>query len=184
MKKSLFIYLTVIMVAGSAVKSTAQVALTNNEAGAELVKVLTIVNTTPLHFGVIGITAGTEGTVVMNTQGVRTPGATTTSIINTGTQRTVARFDITGTTDDTYSITFPSSTISLTTDVGAGDKSMIINAIRISVDGASEEAAPYSGIHTLSSGASYFLVGGTLNISSTQQIGIYAGTYDVSVDYN
>lgn len=182
MKKFLMLFAAIMVVVGVMNRGLAQVTLTNNDAGAELVKVLTITNTTPLHFGVIGITAGTAGTVVMNTAGTRTPGASTTTIVNTGTQKTVARFDLTGTTGDTYSITLP-STIEVTT-TGGGDLSMDINTLKIAVDGAAEEGTPFSGTHTLTSGSSYFLLGGTLNISSTQQIGAYTGHYDVTVDYN
>jgi hypothetical protein len=118
----------------------------------------------------------------MNTSGVRTPGSSTTTIINSGTQRTVARFDLTGTVGDTYSITLPSS-ISVSVETGTGDKNMEIDALVIKVDGAAE-TSNFSGIHTLAGGASHFLLGGTLNISETQEIGVYSGTYDVTVDYN
>ena len=178
------LFAAIIVMAGLTTTVMAQVTLTGNTAGATLVQVLTITNTTPLNFGVIGITAGTAGTVVMGTNGVRTPGAGTTTIINTGTQRTVALFSLTGTPEDTYSIGLP-STIGVTT-TGAGDLTMDIDAIMISVDGASEEGTPYGGTHTLAAGTglSSFLLAGTLNISTTQQIGVYAGTYNVTVDYN
>jgi hypothetical protein len=171
------------MMAIFSINVMAQVTLTGNTAGAELVKVLTITNTTPLHFGVIGITAGTAGTVVMNTAGVRTPGAGTTTIINTGTQKTVALFSLTGTASAGYSIGLPSS-ISVTTATGAGVKTMAIDALMVKVDAASEATAVGATGTLSSSGLSSFLLAGTLNIVATQQIGVYTGTYDVTVDYN
>jgi len=183
MKRTLIIFAVISMMAVFTTKVMAQVTLSGNTAGAELVKVLTITNTTPLHFGVIGITAGTAGTVVMSTAGVRTPDAGTTTIINTGTQKTVALFSLTGTASAGYSIGLPSS-ITVTTATGAGVKTMTINALQVKVDAASEATA-VGATGTLSAGGlSSFLLAGTLNIVATQQIGVYTGTYDVTVDYN
>jgi len=182
MKKILIIFSVICMMAVFTTKVMAQVTLAGNTAGAELVRVLTITNTTPLHFGVIGITAGTAGTVVMSTAGVRTPDAGTTTIINTGTQKTVAQFSLTGTAGAVYSIGLP-STITVTTATGAGIKTMTIDALKVKVDAASEATAVLA-TGTLSGGLSSFLIGGTLNIVATQQVGIYAGTYNVTVDYN
>jgi len=183
MKKTLFIFAAILLMAGISAPLMAQVTLSGNTAGAELVKVLTITNTTPLHFGVIGITSGTAGTVVMSTAVVRTPGAATTTIINTGTQRTVALFTISGTADDTYTIGLP-STIAVTTGVGTGNYATTISALRVKVDAAAEATA-VGATGTLSgAGASSFLLGGTLNIGAAQELGVYAGTYNVTVDYN
>lgn len=181
MKKSLIIIAAIVIIAGLTNRVMAQVTLSGNTAGATLVKVLTITNTTPLNFGVIGITSGTAGTVVMSTAGVRIPGAATTRIINTGTAKTVALFSLTGTTDAVYTITLPSS-ITVTTALGSGDKTMDIDALKVKVDAAAEAAAS-GATGTLALGASSFLMSGTLNISTTQELGVYAGTYDVTVDY-
>jgi hypothetical protein len=181
MKKLTILLVSVILMAGSAGSLMAQVTLAGNTAGATLVEVITIANTVPLNFGVIGITAGTAGTVTMNTAGLRTPGAVTTTIIATGTPSTVAQFDLTGTTDAVYTIGLP-LTISVTTGAGAGDLTMDIDNLVVKVDAAGEATA-VGATGTLALGASTFLLGGRLNISTTQQIGVYAGTYDVTVDY-
>jgi len=182
MKKLLIIFAAIVMMSGFATTLMAAVLLPGNNAGAVLVKALTIVNPTPLHFGVIGITSGTPGTVVMSTAGVRTPSASTTTLINTGTPPTVALFSLTGTAGAVYTIGLPTS-IPVTTTTGTGDLTMYITALRINVDAAVEkDAAGATG--TLSvAGSSSFSLSGTLNISATQQIGVYAGTYDVTVDY-
>ncbi len=183
MKKTIIVFLAIVVMAGFSTSVKGQVTLTGNTAGATLVQVLTITNTTPLNFGVIGITSGTAGTVVMSTAGVRTPGAATTTIINTGTQRTVALFSLTGTASATYSITLP-STIAVTTGIGTGNFATTIGTLMVSVDGAAAEGTPYSGTHTLTAGVSTFLMGGTLAIGAAQELGVYAGTYSVTVDYN
>jgi hypothetical protein len=179
MKKLTILFAAIVMMASFAGSVTAQVILTGNTAGATLVEVLTIANTVPLNFGVIGITAGTAGTVTMNTAGLRTPTAGITTIA-TGTPRTVAQFDLTGTANAVYTIAVETP-ITVTT-TGAGDLTMDIDALVVNVDAAGEATAT-GATGTLTLGASTFLLGGRLNISTTQQIGVYAGTYDVTVDY-
>jgi hypothetical protein len=181
MKKLTILFAAIVMMASFAGSVMAQVTLTGNTAGATLVEVLTIANSVPLNFGVIGITAGTAGTVTMNTAGLRTPGAVTTTIIATGTPSTVAQFDLTGTTDAVYTIGLP-LTINVTTGAGLGDLTMDIDNLVVNVDGAGEATA-VGATGTLALGASTFLLGGRLNISTTQEIGVYAGTYNVTVDY-
>ena len=181
MKKSFILFSAVIMMVGLATQTKAQVLLSGNTAGATLVQVLTITNATPLNFGVIGITSGTAGTVVMSTAGVRTPGAATTTIINTGTPRTVAQFNLTGTANAIYSISIPSPIVVITAGGGA-NKTMNIDALKVKVDAAVEGAA-LAATGTLTLSASTFLLSGTLNIGSAQTLGVYAGTYSVTVDY-
>lgn len=181
MKKSIMMFVAIVMMAGFSTQLKAQVTLTGNTAGAELVKVLTITNITPLNFGVIGITSGAAGTVVMSTAGVRTPGAPTTTIISTGTPSTVAQFNLTGTTNAVYTISLP-ATIAITTGIGTGNFATTIGTLMVNVDGAGEVTA-VGATGTLTLGASTFLMSGTLAIGAAQELGVYAGTYDVTVDY-
>jgi hypothetical protein len=181
MKKPLIIFAAIVMMAGYGGKLMAQVTLTGNTAGAELVVALTITNTTPLHFGVIAIPA-TAGSVTLSTAGLRTPSGTGVSIVASGTPKTVAKFDLTGTSGDTYSFTLPAS-ILVTTDGGGSTKEMTIDNLVVKVDGASEVAYGSIGTCTLTGGASTVLVGGKLNIGASQTLGVYAGTYTVIVDY-
>ena len=180
MKKTLIIFSIICMIAVFTTKVMAQVTLTGNTAGAELVTVLTIANPTPLNFGRIGITSSTAGTVAMTTTGARSSSAGTT-IINTGTPKTVAIFNLTGTTNAAYTILLP-STIVVKTGVGTGNHATTIGNLVVNVDGAGETTA-VGAIGTLALGASQFLMSGTLVIKAAQELGVYAGTYDVSVDY-
>ncbi len=184
MKKTILIFAAIVMMAGLTTRTMAQVTLLGQaDAGAELVKVLTIAQTTPLHFGVIGITAGTAGTVVMTTAGARTPNTLATTIINSGTQRTVALFSLTGTTDDIYGITMEDH-IHISIGAGTGTSATTISDIMLNVDDEGE-AALNSGVShgQLLLGVSTFLLSGKLNIASDQVVGVYAGHYDVTVDY-
>lgn len=183
MRKSIILFAAIFMMAVFSGKVMAQVTLAGNDAGATLVQVLTIANPIDLNFGEIGITAGVAGTVTMNTLGVRTPDAATTTIIATA-PGTVAQFNLTGTPGAVYTILLPDD-ILVTTAAGAGDNDMLIDALTVKVDAAGEALWVLPTTGTLSGlGASTFLLGGRLNIALDQQIGVYAGTYDVTVDYN
>jgi hypothetical protein len=181
MKKFLMLFAAIMIVVGVTNRGLAQVTLTGNTAGAELVVALTITNTTPLQFGVIAIPA-TAGSVTLNTAGLRTPSGTGVSIVASGTPKTVAKFDLTGTSGDTYSFTLPSD-ITVSTGGGGANKVMTIDNFVVKVDGASEVAYGSIGACTLTSGASSILVGGKLNINASQTLGVYTGTYTVIVDY-
>lgn len=181
MKKLVLLIAAVVMMAGFSSTMMAQVTLTGNTAGAELVTALTITNTTPMNFGVIAIPA-TAGTVAMNTAGLRTPSGCT--IVATGTPKTVALFTVGGTANDNYTLTLPTS-ILVQTDGGGTTKDMTIDNIVVKVDAAGEAAytVPINTPTLSAGGASTFLVGGTLNIQASQVLGVYAGTYTVVIDY-
>ncbi|MEI7830590.1 MAG: DUF4402 domain-containing protein [Prolixibacteraceae bacterium] len=182
MKNSLKIFAALLFLAVFSNTALAQVTLTGNDAGAELVKVLTITNTTPLYFGRLGITSGVAGTVVMNTAGDRTPGEATTTIISTGTPKTVAQFNIGGTASTAYSIGLP-TTIAVKTGVGTGNYATTIGTLMVKVDAAAEATAVGATGTLAVGGGSSFLMSGTLVIGSAQELGIYTGHYDVTVDY-
>jgi len=161
----------------------AQVTSSANIAGVELVKILTITQKASLNFGVVGLTAKTSGFVVMSTSGERTTNAQTTSIINTGTPKSVAKFYLTGTSGDSYTIHLP-ETIDVKSSVGTGKSTATIGSLTVDVDGAGEVPYASIGTCTLTNGVSSFLLGGTLTITEGQVIDVYSGTFDVTVDYN
>lgn len=181
MKISLKVFAAMLVLAVFSNTTMAQVTLSGNTAGAELVRVLTITNSTPLHFGVLGITSGTPGSVVMGTDGVRTSGAATTTIINTGTQRAVAVFSLTGTSGAVYTIGLP-TTIDVAIGTGTGNFATTIGTLMVRVD-ATAEATAVGASGTLAAGVSTFLMSGTLAIGANQELGAYTGKYDVTVDY-
>jgi hypothetical protein len=184
MKKTMKLFVAILLIAGFSSTLMAQVTLTGNTAGATLVTALTIANTTPLNFGVIAIPA-TAGTVAMNTAGLRSP--TGCTIVLTGTPSTVALFTVGGTASDNYTLTLPTS-INVITAGGGGAgliNEMIIDNIVVNVDGTGEAAytIPISTPALSGLGVSTFLVAGTLNIKALQTLGVYAGVYTVVVDY-
>ena len=181
MKKLIMVFAAIVMMAGFTTTVKAQVTLTGNTAGAELVVALTITNTTPMHFGVIAIPA-TGGSVAMATNSSRVPTGTGISIVASGTPAAAALFTLGGTAGDTYSFTLPAD-ITVSTEGGGLNKEMTIDAFRVKVDNADEVAYASIGTCTLTSGASSVLVSGTLTIAASQALGVYAGTYTVIVDY-
>ena len=115
--------------------------------------------------------APTPGTVVLGTNGVRTPNGGVTLPASAGTV-TAAAFAVTGSTTYTYSITLPSSAITLVgTTAGVT---------------ASTFTSTPSATGALTAGAQTLLVGATLNLPATA---VTAGTYTsaaftVTVNYN
>ena len=94
---------------------------------------------------------------------------------------TNAAYDVTGTALETYALTLPASTTVTHTTIGTGVNTMTITLMKARFNGALADAVT----STLGSGGTdSFTLGGTLNVGANQIGGIYAGTFDVSVDYN
>jgi hypothetical protein len=161
MKKSILL-LAVVMISVAGV--FAQDPQTESaSAAANIISPMTITKNVDLNFGNIAAGAA-AGTVVMSTTGVRTP----TNVILpsvTGTV-TAAQFTVTGLAGSNYVITLP-GTVNLT----SGSNSMTL-------DNFTEDAT-----NVLTGGTETFGVGATLNIEANQAVGLYTGTFDVTVDY-
>lgn len=171
------IFAAILMIAGFSNKVMAQ-ATKNTAAGAVIITPISITETSALHFGVMAVLAGTPGTAVLSTQGVRTA----TGGVNLSAQTpaaTNAAYDVTGQASTTYAITLP-ATITVTETVGGLETMTIDNLLART---ASAAADGLTG--TLDGGgADDFTVGGTLNVPAAQLAGTYAGTFDVTVAYN
>jgi hypothetical protein len=174
MKKLSVLIAAVIMVAGSSTKVIAQ-ATENTSAAARIVTPISITETSSLHFGTMAILAGTPGTCVLSTSGIRTQ----TGGVNLSVQTPAASnaaYNVSGAVNTTYGITLP-STITVT----SGPASMTISSLLART--ASAGADGLTG--TLSAGGTdNFTVGGTLGVSAGQSTGTYTGTFDVTVAYN
>lgn len=143
-------------------------ATTSAGAAAEVVTAIAITKTKDLNFGDV-VSGSTAGTVVITPQAVRsaTGGAT---LGNTGGASN-AEFTVNGDAGANYSITLPSTDVTLT----SGMNSMAVNVFTSSP----------SGTGTLSGGGEQTLkVGATLNVGASQPSGTYTGSFDVTVTYN
>jgi hypothetical protein len=174
MKKVLVLLAVVVMITGYSTKVMAQ-ATENTAAAAKIVTPLSITETSSLHFGTLAILAGSPGTCVLSTQGIRSQ----TGGVNLSVQAPTASnaaYNVSGAINTTYGITLP-STITVT----SGAANMTINSLL-----ARTASAGVNGLTgTLSaSGTDNFTIGGTLNVAAGQVTGIYTGTFDVTVAYN
>jgi Domain of unknown function (DUF4402) len=183
MKKSFLLFAAIAMIVSF---STAVMAQTSAEvaatpAGAVLVKVMTLSQTAPLHFGSIVLVSNAGGTVVLpsnSTERVFDGGVATSLATPIATN---AAYNVTGTINETYALTLPTTTIVTHTTLSSGVYQMDITLMKAKFNGAGDDATT----STLSdAGTGNFKVGGTLTVKINQLGGIYSGTFPVSVDYN
>jgi hypothetical protein len=139
---------------------------------------ISITETSALHFGVMSVLAGTPGTCVLSTLGVRTQ----TGGVNLSAQTPVATnaaYTVAGQASTTYALTFGAPTITVTKAVTL--ETMTIGTLLVRFNGAGADAVTSTLDGT---GADSFTVGGTLSVAAGQVAGVYAGTFDVTVAYN
>ncbi|NLT02956.1 MAG: DUF4402 domain-containing protein [Bacteroidales bacterium] len=148
--------------------------LATNTAGGEFGGAsLNFGSITPGNTGGSVTMAPTSGTDV----GTRTADGTVDLI---GDDASCALYTVTGTAGSAYTVTLPSSDVTLTGPTGGtGTSTMTLNTFSINVDGTD---AATTG--TLTGGSSNFAVGGKLTVASDQIAGAYAGTFNVTVAYN
>ena len=158
-------------------QTSATVAATT--AGAKLIQPMTLTQASPLHFGTINVLTGAGGTVEL-------PSNNLTRVFSAGVASGVvaplptnAAYGVTGTKNVTYALVLP-STITVTESIESTE-TMTISNLKARFNGAGADAIT----STLSAtGTDSFKVGGTLTVANAQMAGIYAGTFEVSVDYN
>jgi len=177
MKKLLFVFATIVLVAVFSTKSIAQVTETT-DAGAKILTVLTISENMDFHFGTMGVLTGTGGTCVLATDGTRTQTGGVNLSSLTPLHRN-AEYLVTGEPNYQYVITLPAS---ITITHANNINTMTINSLLAKC--ASATSNGLIGTLHASSGEDTFKVGGTLNVSAGQYPGVYTGTFDVTVAYN
>jgi len=163
MKKLVILFIAIV---GYTVTVNAQgaSATTPNSVGATIVTPIGLVAGASLQFGSLSNT--TAGTVVITPAGGR---SVTGSVTATGTA-SAAAFTVTGGSTSTYTITLPASASTLSD----GTHTMTVDTW----------TSNPSGTGTLSSGSQALAVGGTLHLALSQGVGIYTGSFSVTVNYN
>ncbi len=159
-----------IIVLGFAATSFAQVTATASTT-ATIITPIAIEKDVDMNFGNIAVSPTLGGTVVLPTSGARTKTGGVTLPVVTGTV-SAASFTVTGEGNSTYSITLPSSAITLT---GPSGTMTVENFV----------STP-SNTGTLNSGTQEVKVGATLNVGAAQPAGTYtneSGLF-VTVNYN
>ena len=146
-----------IIVLGFAATSFAQVTATASTT-ATIITPIAIEKDVDMNFGNIAVSPTLGGTVVLPTSGSRTKTGGVTLPVVTGTV-SAASFTVTGEGNSTYSITLPSSAITLT---GPSGTMTVENFV----------STP-SNTGTLNSGTQEVKVGATLNVGAAQAAGTY-----------
>lgn len=181
MKKSFLLFAAIAMSVSfsTAVMAQTSAQVTGTTAGAKLIVPMTLTETGVLHFGTINILAGAGGTVTLPTSSLTRTFDGGVSASAVAPYATHAAYNVTGTQNVTYALTLP-GTITVTETVGA-TATMTIGTLKARFNGASGDAVT----STLSgSGTDNFKVGGVLTVPASAVGGIYAGTFDATVDYN
>jgi len=148
-------------------------------AGAKILTALSVVEVLPMHFGTMGVLAGTGGTCVVSTAGDRTAtsGVTLSAL---APLFTVATYTVTGEPLFTYAITLPAD---ITVTHTNNTNTMSIDAL-LAKSTSGTESHTATGTLVTGTGTESFTVGGTLNVTAAQLAGIYSGTFNVIVAYN
>ena len=151
----------------------------NIVAGAKILTTLTISETLPMHFGTMGVLAGTGGTCVVTTAGVRsaTAGVTLSAL---SPLKSLATCLVTGEPLYTYAITLPDDITVTHTDLST---TMTIDAL-LAKSTSGIESHTAVGTLIAVAGTESFTIGGTLNVAMAQLAGVYSGNFDVTVAYN
>ncbi|SEB04329.1 protein of unknown function [Flavobacterium gillisiae] len=183
MKKLSLLAIIAIALFSNNVNAQTEATETTN-AHAKLIKVMSLANadTDGLDFGTIVLTAAGASTVSMAAvDATRVYGANSAAAVNANQSANTAKYNVTGTPNETYALTLP-TTVSLTTaTLGSGLATMTIDNLKARFSGGSADAV-VSKLST--TGTDSFAVGGTLNIDATQKPGDYTGIFNVTVDYN
>ncbi len=184
--KNLFTLIIVTVTIGFTGNSKAQTLSTvSASAGATIIVPMTIKEENSLNFGTNTKKSGVAGSVVLSTTDASRDfnGGVSGSLI--GNPASNAVFNVTGSSDSSYSITLPTSI----TVLESGSMAMIINELKIRFNDSAQDIAIREGNNSISKtlndkGNDSFRLGGKLNIDSEQVAGLYSGTYSVTVDYN
>ncbi len=184
------------MVAGFATVTMAQTTGTGSNGGTTstigaataeakiLVPIILTWDGTKLNYGeVVVITVASPGSVLMYPDGTGTPAFSAWTNCNasgSGVAPHTPVFTVAGSISTAYTITLPSTDITLTNTANAGV--ILLNTFKVWETALS---ASNSLSTTLSAtGTGTFTLGAKLNFLAAQSSGIYVGTYPVFVDYN
>ncbi len=181
MKKSFLLFAAIAMSVSfsTAVMAQTSATVTGTTAGAKLIVPMTLTETGVLHFGTINILAGAGGTVTLPSNSLTrsfTAGVSASAVAPVATH---AAYNVTGTKNVTYALTLPGTIEVKETLLNIA--TMSIGTLTARFNGAGSDAIT----STLSgSGTDNFTVGGVLTVPASAVGGIYAGVFNVTVDYN
>jgi len=149
-------------------------------ATAVVLQPIAVTKAADLVFG--NVVAG-NGVVTLATDGTRTKSGT--AALPTGVAGVAARFDVTGSGNNTFSIDYTGSDTTLS-DGGVNTMAVdwITEALTAATATGKTDETTDATTGTLSSGAAYIFVGGKLTVGGAQAAGTYTGVVKVTVAYN
>ena len=178
MKNLITLIAAIVLVTGLTSTVKAQNGVFATATGsATIITPISIVNAGDMNFGNIAVDA-TSGTVVLTSAGARTRTGGVTLPVSKGTV-SAAKFTVKGQVSSTYSITLPTTALTLTSGTS---NSMTVTGFTSDITGSLT-----SGAGTLAAdGTQTINVGATLNVGASQAAGLYvSGTpFAVTVNYN
>jgi len=181
MKKQKLLNLIVILLCITSTLTAQTSSTVNTTAGAVLIVPTALTQTAPLHFGTINLVSIAAGTCIFSTSGVRvfTGGLSGSASIPMATN---AAYSVTGKPSQTYSVTLPAAVViikignSPAAPDNMGISGFTARFLGASVDALTSKLSP--------AGTDSFVVGATLTSMASQNAGVYAGTFNISIDYN
>lgn len=176
MKKAFIITGFIVMMMFFSIFAVAQTNTKITSAGAKIIPSIALVENLPMHFGTMTVKAGQGGTCTVSTSGVRskTGGVTLQSL---APFMSLATYTVSGEPGKTYAITLP-----LTISVIIPGNSMTIGTLLAKSTSGTQS---HTATGTLGvGGTEQFTIGGTLTVAAGQTVGLYEGTFQVTVVYN
>ncbi len=155
--------------------TSAQAATGTATARAKILRQLTVTSDRDLNFGTI-VTGTAAGNVVVSSAGaVTTCGVTGSGGVCAGTS-TSARFNVSGAGAQIVTVSLPTASFNITNTAGdtMAVSSLSGSAATVTLSGTFGAAA---------AGTGSFTVGGSLGVGANQADGDYAGTFNVTVNY-
>ena len=178
------IFAAIVMMAGFTTTVVAQTSASETtNAGAQLIVPMTLTQNSSLHFGNITLLDATvAGTVTLSTANARTfTGGVSLETGAGSPSSSNATYAVTGTYNETYALSLPTT---ITVKETESTETMTISDLQVLFNDGAEETGVGATSTLSATGTDDFIVGGTLAVAIAQIGGIYAGTFDVSVDYN
>ena len=182
MTKLFMMLLSVVLMTGMATTLKAQTSSTlNTPAGVVFIVPAALTQTSQLHFGTINLVTIAAGTCILSTAGARTftGGLNGSASVPLATN---AAYTVTGKIGATYAVTLPAAAVTLRMGVSvAAPDNVTVSAFTSMFLGAPADALTSKLSIT---GTDSFVVGATLTTMASQNAGVYAGTFNISIDYN
>lgn len=159
-------FLLAVALLGLSANAAAQTASSTIDVEIES-RAITLANTGGLNFGKV-LPYGSAGNIYINPNS-GAPSASN-AFISDATNIRASSWAVTGIPGAPYAVTLPTSVV-----ISNGTENMTVNTFGRS--GASQQ-------YLDAAGNSSFNVGARLNVGANQPVGIYTGTFNVTVSYN